>query len=132
MKKKKKTKKITLAEIRELVRTKASKDSIYSINKGLYREDLVMLTLIEMKKKKEIFDYIKSGRFGRMDLKGIDFVVIVIRKAKYEPIRISITGPQWISYHKEKHPNIPILCVEDGDDINRIKEKLLKVINPAQ
>lgn len=132
MKKQKKTKKITLAEIQERIRTKASKDSIHSINKGLHREDLVMVTLTEMKKKKEIFDYMRSERFGRMDLKGVDFIVIIVRKTKYEPVQISVTGPQWISYHKKKHPDIPILCIEDGDDINKIKEKLLKIINPAQ
>jgi len=132
VKKQKKTKKITLAEIQERIRTKASKDSIHSINKGLHREDLVMVTLTEMKKKKEIFDYMRSERFGRMDLKGVDFIVIIVRKTKYEPVQISVTGPQWISYHKKKHPDIPILCIEDGDDINKIKEKLLKIINPAQ
>lgn len=132
MKKQKKTKKITLAEIQERIRTKASKDSMRSINKGLYREDLVMLTLMEMKKKKEIFDYVKSERFGRMDLKGVDFIVIVIRKAKYEPIQISVTGPRWVSYHKEKHPNVAILCVEDGDDVNNIKEKISSIIYPSE
>lgn len=85
-----------------------------------------------MKKEKKVFDYIQSGRFSKTDLKGIDFIVIVIRKAKYEPIQISVTGPRWISYHKEKHPDIPILCVEDGDDVNKTKEKLLKIINPAK
>ena len=131
MKKQKKRKRITLTEIQKRVREEAAHDSIQSINVGLGREDLVMLTLTEMKTK-EIFDYIRSERFSEMDLKGIDFTVIVIRKAKYEPIHISVTGPQWISYHQEKHPDIPILCIEDGDDVNRIKGKLLKIINPAK
>lgn len=132
IKKPKKIKKITLTEIREKVRAKASKDSMHSINKGLYREDLVMLTLTEMKKEKKIFDYIRSERFSETDLRGVDFTVIVIGRAKYEPIQISVTGPQWVSYHQKKHPNIPVLCVEDGDDVNKIKEKLLKIINPAK
>lgn len=129
---KKRRRKKTLTEIQEKIYAKASENSMYSINAGLNREDLVMLTFLEMKRRKEIFDYIRSEQFGEMDLRGTDFVVIVIRKAKYEPIKISVTGPRWIHHHKEKHPNIPILCVEKNDDVNKIKEKLLAIINPTK
>ena len=131
-KRRKKCKKITLREIQEKIRAKASKDSMHSINTGLNREDLVMLTLKEMRKKKEIFDYIRSGRFSKTDLKGIDFIVIVVREAKYEPIQISVTGPRWVSYHEEKHPDIPVLSVENGDDVNKTRKKLLVIINPTK
>lgn len=104
---------------------------MYSINTGLNREDLVMLALIEMKKNREISDYLPSGRITKADIRGYDFTIVFVGKSRYEEKKISVTGPKWVSYHQKKHPDIPVLCVEDGDDTEKTKEKIRKIIYPA-
>lgn len=130
IKKRKKRKKITLSEIQEKIRKRALKNSVHAINVGLNREDLVTLTLREMKQKHEIVDYLPTGRFSKADIKGIDFIVITAGKSRYEKIKISVTGPRWVSCHQKKHPNVSVLCVEDNDDIEAIGKKILVIINP--
>lgn len=121
----------TIAEIQKDILVKLSNISMSSINRGLNREDLVMLALIEMRKSREIFDCLPSGKITKADIRGYDFTVVFIGKSKYEKVKISVTGPRWVSCHQEKHPDIPVLCVEDGDDTEKIKEKIRKIIRPA-
>ncbi len=117
----------TIAEIQSCIRKKSLECSMNSLNIGLAREDIVLLALQEMKRDKLIRDYIPSARLGKADLAGIDFTVIAVKK-KYETIYISVTGPKWVSYHKEKHPNIPVLAVEKDDTLQIIKKKILAIV----
>ena len=72
----------TIAEIQKDILVKLSNISMSSINRGLNREDLVMLALIEMRKSREIFDCLPSGKITKADIRGYDFTVVFIGKSK--------------------------------------------------
>jgi hypothetical protein len=104
---------------------------MHKINIGLNREDIVFLTLKEMKRKQEIHDFLRSEKFSKNDVRGVDFIIIAVGKSKYRKVEISVTGPRWAKKDQEKHPDIPVLAVKEEDDIESMREKILAIIYPT-
>jgi hypothetical protein len=94
---------------------------------GETREKMVMTVLEKMKRQGKIRDYIRTEKFGYLDLiLGVDFIITYVND-KYRVCQFSVTGPAWVKGHKERHPEIPIVSVKLNENKESIEKKILKL-----
>lgn len=95
---------------------------------GKIREDKVLSALKSLKEKTKIKDFIKTAKFGKLDLmEGIDFRIIYIEKI-YKIIDFSVTGQKWIETHRKRYPEIPVLPVFLEESVFSVEKKILRLL----
>lgn len=109
----------------ERMRARIKPGSEEELRIGEIREKMVMQALETMKEQGKIRDYIRTEKLGYQDLiSGVDFIITYVND-KYRACHFSVTGPNWVEKHREKHPEIPVISIKLNENQESIKEKIL-------
>lgn len=96
---------------------------------GRRREAQAELALAALEAAGHITGFISTGRFGIRDvMDGIDFYVSYIREGKRVSLPIGVAGPRSLKKDRKKHPQVAVLVVLLGDDVQTVKEKILDLL----
>ncbi len=94
---------------------------------GEIREKKTVEALENLKKQGKIRDYIRSEKLGYLDLiQGVDFIIVYVDDT-YRICEFSVTGPNWIREHEERHPEIPVIVVGLYETPESIERKIVSL-----
>lgn len=89
---------------------------------GSFREEVVRKVLTEMKERKEIVDFLPTGKFSWADVRdGVDFYVIVIGVSRRRVLPISVLNLNYLEAEKRKHPRNFFVGVNDNMSKRKIR-----------
>lgn len=118
----------TLAKVQPKIQEKMLKEPGAQII-GRLIEEKVSDALQNLKKKREIRDYLETGKLSYADLiEGVDFIFIYI-DGIYRICRFSVTGWKWLGEKQERYPEIPILPITLEESIESIEQKIIALKN---
>jgi len=119
----------TLAKVQPKIQEKMLKEPEAQNIIGRLREEKVSDALQNLKKKREIRDYLETGKLSYADLiEGVDFIFIYV-DGIYRICRFSVTGWKWLEEKQEKHPEIPILPITLEESMKSIEQKIIALKN---
>jgi len=110
--------------------------------KGDISENKVKMALERLKRRKRIINYIHASKIKVLNKQGIDFIIIIIKKACYTTVPLQVKS-SWIGmiehnkitkqkWKKNKMFNgIPAIIVNERDSIEDLCVKILRLINKS-
>lgn len=95
-------------------------------------EEIVAECLLTMKKEGKISDFIHSKRNGELDVKGIDFL-LVLNNDKVAAIQIKTSSSEGnnrrtLEHHLKKHPKIKFVIFVEIGFYHKKPERVLDVV----
>jgi len=77
-----------------------------------------------------IHDFLPTDDLSFQDIvEGIDFFIVYIDSTRYRICPLSVTGRRWLEEHKLRHPEIPVIDIEENDTAASVKSKIMEAIN---
>lgn len=90
---------------------------------GCFREETVKEVLQEMKERKEIIDFLPTGKLSWADVKeGVDFYVIIVGAGRRRVLPISVLNSKYIEAERQNHPRNFFVGVNENMSKGKIRQ----------